>query len=214
MAATWGKASKAWSLAWFWEIENGIGSGALVKWLSLWRPCLPKIYRGGPEMHMWFYGQLAQKILNCFYTSCMVYKVGFHFSFLAKVGAHNQNCILSPSIKSCSVLWHTTQLFNNFRAVEFQSKKFLSSPSACRTSGASKIRDWPHQNGPYFPLLWCNLASLRFLTKFLINCFDELFWRIIWRIFWRMFWRFFLTIFFDEFFYELYDKFFDTFFDL
>ena len=39
-----------WSLAGFWEIENcGSSGGALVKWLPLWRPCLPKIYCGSPE---------------------------------------------------------------------------------------------------------------------------------------------------------------------
>ena len=41
---------KAWSLAGFWKIENSGGSGtAPVKWLPLWRPCLPKIYCGGPK---------------------------------------------------------------------------------------------------------------------------------------------------------------------
>ena len=45
-----GKVAKAWSLAGFLKIENSSGSrGALLKWLPLWRPCLPKIYRGGPE---------------------------------------------------------------------------------------------------------------------------------------------------------------------
>ena len=37
------KAAKAWS---FWDIENG---SALMMWLPLWCPCLPKIYHGGPE---------------------------------------------------------------------------------------------------------------------------------------------------------------------
>ena len=30
----------------------------------------------------------------------------------------------------------------------------------CWTSGASRIREWPLKNGPYFPLLCCNLAPL------------------------------------------------------
>ena len=36
-----GKAAKAWSC--------GDSGSVLVKWPPLWRPCLPKIYRGGPE---------------------------------------------------------------------------------------------------------------------------------------------------------------------
>ena len=48
-----GKAAKAWSLAWFWEIENGSGSGSVqVKWPPLFRRCLPKIYLGGPAIEL------------------------------------------------------------------------------------------------------------------------------------------------------------------
>ena len=36
----------------FWGAENGSGScGTHVKWPPLWQPCLPKIYRGGPDMN-------------------------------------------------------------------------------------------------------------------------------------------------------------------
>ena len=52
-AATGGKAAKAWSLAGFWEIENGGGSGGVpVKWPPVWQPYLPKIYRGGPVVNV------------------------------------------------------------------------------------------------------------------------------------------------------------------
>ena len=45
-SATGGKAANAWSLAGFWKIGNGCGSGCVpVKWLH---PCLSKIYRGSP----------------------------------------------------------------------------------------------------------------------------------------------------------------------
>ena len=48
--ATRGKAAKAWSLARFSELESGGSSGgAPAKWPPLWLPCLPKIYRGGPN---------------------------------------------------------------------------------------------------------------------------------------------------------------------
>ena len=33
----------------FWERENG--GGVPVKWPPLWCPCLPKIYRGGPDTY-------------------------------------------------------------------------------------------------------------------------------------------------------------------
>ena len=53
-AAPGGYAAKAWSLAGFWKIENGGSSGSTpVKWPPLWRPCLPKIYRGGPALVKW-----------------------------------------------------------------------------------------------------------------------------------------------------------------
>ena len=42
---------------------------------------------------------------------------------------------------------------------------FLSSPSACRMSGASKNWDWPPKNGPHFLLLWCNLAPWGFMRN-------------------------------------------------
>ena len=52
-AATGGKAAKAWSLARFSELESGGSSGgAPAKWPPLWLPCLPKIYRGGPEKYI------------------------------------------------------------------------------------------------------------------------------------------------------------------
>ena len=89
---------------------------------------------------------------------------------------------------------------------------FLSSPSACQTSGASKNRDWPDKMGwfiklhrtPYFGVLEVPcipmvcipfLTNFYFLMNFLTNSltrffdeffdkfFDELFWRIFWWIF-------------------------------
>ena len=52
-ASMGGKAAKAWSFAEFWELKNGGGSGcALVKWPPVWRPCLPKIYHGGPVVNV------------------------------------------------------------------------------------------------------------------------------------------------------------------
>jgi hypothetical protein len=62
------------------------------------------------------------------------------------------------------------------------NNSILSSPSvsaSCRTSGASKNRDWPNENGSDFPhgrivLLWYLLVSMVFLTcfgGFFDNCF-------------------------------------------
>ena len=48
-ATTGGKAAKAWYLAGFGEIENGGSGGAPLTLPLLWRPCLPKLYRGSPE---------------------------------------------------------------------------------------------------------------------------------------------------------------------
>ena len=68
---------------------------------------------------------------------------------------------------------------------------FLSSPSACWTSGDSKNRDCRMKMEEIdlcnFGVTWCYLL----LMNFLMNFFDEFFWRKFWRIFWWMFWRFF-----------------------
>ena len=49
-AATAGKAPKAWALPGFSRLESGSSSsGMSLMWLPLWRLCLPKIGRGGPE---------------------------------------------------------------------------------------------------------------------------------------------------------------------
>ena len=53
-AATGGKAAKAWTLARFWGLESGGGSGTPAKWPPLWLPCLPKIYCGGPEASLMY----------------------------------------------------------------------------------------------------------------------------------------------------------------
>ena len=45
-----------------------------------------------------------------------------------------------------------------------EGKIFLSSPSACRTSGASKNRDWPDENGTIFlcsfGITWCSFLGV------------------------------------------------------
>ena len=82
---------------------------------------------------------------------------------------------------------------------------FLSSPSACWTSGDSKNRDCrmkmeeiDHCNFGVTCYWWI------FWQFFSTNFYDEFFWGVFWWIFWWMFWRFFLMIslmnVFDEFF--------------
>ena len=107
---------------------------------------------------------------------------------------------------------------------------FLSSLSACRTSGASKNRDYC-KNGGHFPLLlcswvifpkywflgvpWGSLGFLDFLMNFLDKIFDEFFDKIIWRIdefFWQNFLTNLLMNFFTNFFTNFFDEFFDEFF--
>ena len=63
-----GKVAKAWSLAGFLKIENSSGSrGALLKWLPLWRPCLPKIYRSSPGIG---FTEVFDNISSCIQVSC------------------------------------------------------------------------------------------------------------------------------------------------
>ena len=84
---------------------------------------------------------------------------------------------------------------------------FLSSPSACQTSRASKNRECIKLE------LFYRLRRKRcnFLTKF---C-DEVFWQIFWRIFLtNLFWRILLMNysygFFDDFFYKHFLRFIST----
>ena len=92
----------------------------------------------------------------------------------------------------CAFVYKWTFIGNK---VSSMTELFLSSPSACHTSGTSKNRDSCYQNGPHWPLLlsvsWCSLRFLNFLTDYLTN---------------------FLAKFFDEFFDEFFINFFDEFF--
>ena len=140
----------------------------------------------------------------------------------------------------CAFVYKWTFIGNK---VSSMTELFLSSPSACHTSGTSKNRDSCYQNGPHWPLLLSVSRCLNFwrivwryffwwiFLRFFWRIFYQIFWRIFWQIFgWssqRLFWRIvltnflttFLTTFFynfnfsDEFFYEFSDEFFDEFFD-
>ena len=105
----------------------------------------------------------------------------------------------------------------------------MSSPSACRTSRASKNPDsWDF----YYCYFYSGRSSKLFVTLVLLSItwcwflevwwiFRQIFWQSFWWIFWRIFfWRLFLTFFwqsffpiFDKFFHEYFTEFFDKFFD-
>ena len=85
----------------------------------------------------------------------------------------------------CILIWnfHYLPLNITFSTSRMCRSRFLSSPSACRTSGASKNRDWPDKMlkiWDHFPLWICHYlmlvpwGSLGVLTNF----FDNFFWQI------------------------------------
>ena len=102
--------------------------------------------------------------------------------------------------------------------ISFLTAFLLSSPSACRTSGASKNRDSCYQNGPdwllFLSVTWCRFLEVPkffwrsvwgIVWQFFEEFFDGFFGWIFWLIFFDkylpldFFWQFFLTIFFDKF---------------
>ena len=99
---------------------------------------------------------------------------------------------------------------------------FLSSPSACWMSGASKNRDYSCKcswfiyfgvtGGSLFWRIFWRIFLTIFFDKFFVKFFDkffstnffgEFFWRFFWRIFWRIFLTKFLTRFFSKFFWQI-----------
>ena len=87
----------------------------------------------------------------------------------------------------------------------FERQLFLSSPSACRTNGASKNRDCPDEMEAfsfvtllllgYYLVVWICFFSILWPIFWPIfdQFFDEFFWPIFWPIFWRSFLTKFLT---------------------
>ena len=91
--------------------------------------------------------------------------------------------------------------FKNLFSTQWSvSVRFLSSPSACRTSGVSKNRDWSvsffEDINRIFSFLWFLVVPL-----------------CLWYIFWQILWRNFLMILIDKFFDEIFLTNFSTKFD-
>ena len=104
------QGSQGLVLGWILRNRKLLCTGSvLVKWPPLWRPCLTKIYRGGPEdCTQVFTNELAQNLVlsaNWYSDSCLISQTEF--------GQENLKWYQPKKVPTTSARKNTTSLFTN-----------------------------------------------------------------------------------------------------